>query len=550
MEKNKALNSKKTVNLFFSGVAILTIANVLVKAVGLISKIVLNRVVGPIGAGYYSSAYEIYAFLYVISTAGLPVAISIMVSKSRAKGRFKEAKKIFDIAIMLFLIMGTLFAALMIFFSRRIANFISAPDTSLCIVAVAPTILFVCLSSCMRGYFQGYQLMKPTAVSQFIEALCKVLIGVGCALYAKAKGYDDPTVAAYTILGVTLGVLLGMAYLYIKKLIFKDKKYNVDLGISEVKECKSTKQILKELALIAVPITISSCVLSLTTIIDTFTIQRRLIEFGMDSELIRVYYGDYTSLVISMYNLPTILFYPIANALVPLISTTLESRDFKQGERIRSFSLRVINMIALPCALGLGIFAYPILELLMFRPDSVNRASGWLSIAAISVFFLGLIAATNAFLNTAGKQRLPIISMLVGAIVKLISNYVLLGKFGIIGAPISTVLCYLSASTLNIFFTVKYVGKLPNLKKALLMPLLCGIISIGGSAVIYLLLSNVIPSRIVTVFSILLAVVSYVLFILKTKTVKKEEILLLPHGEMIVKILDKLKFFPKNVKNI
>ena len=170
--KNIDGTKRSSASLFLSGVIILTVANVLVKTVGLISKIALNRVVGSVGAGYYSSAYEIYAFLHIISTTGLPVALSIMVSKSRARGRFKEAKKIFNMSFITFLIIGAVFAAGMILFSSNMAELISAPETTLCIIAVAPTILFVCLSSCFRGYFQGYQIMNQTAISQFIEACC------------------------------------------------------------------------------------------------------------------------------------------------------------------------------------------------------------------------------------------------------------------------------------------------------------------------------------------------------------------------------------------
>ena len=135
----------------------------------------MNTVVGSTGAGYYSSAYEIYAFLYVIATSGLPVAISITVSKRRAQGKLKEAKKIFNISMLLFLVIGTAFAVLMIVFSEKIATFISAPQTAVCIVAIAPTILFICLSSSLRGYFQGYQLMSPTGISQLLEAKTAII---------------------------------------------------------------------------------------------------------------------------------------------------------------------------------------------------------------------------------------------------------------------------------------------------------------------------------------------------------------------------------------
>lgn len=544
MDKNKITAKKSAVGMFFSGVVILTVANILVKSVGLISKIVLNTVVGSEGAGYYSSAYEIYAFLYVISTSGLPIAISILISKCRAKGKLKEAKKILNVSLLMFLIIGGILASCMLAFSNEIAEIISAPKTSVCIMAVAPTILFVSLSSCLRGYFQGYQLMRPTGVSQFIEALSKVIIGVGFAFYAKSMGYDDFTVAAYTILGVTIGVFLGMVYLFMRRLFLKEKALYTENPPLESEKPAETSKIVKSLAYIAIPITISSAVLSLTTIIDTFMIQGRLLESGLNEELVRIYYGDYTTLVISMINLPTILIYPIANALVPLISSAIANKREEQSANMRALSLRVINLISIPCALGLGLFSKPILDLLMFTSDSVERASPWLSVGAVSVVFLGIIAATNAFLNTAGKQMLPIISMLFGALVKLLSNYFLLDKIGIFGAPLGTVMCYFCAACLNVFFVVKYVGKLPNLRKAFGIPLVCALISVGGATLIYLLLTHIITTKISTIVCIILAIISYLFLILKTKAVTKDELLMLPKGKKIARFLSKLRILP------
>lgn len=545
MEKDKKAKSKNAVNMFFSGVLVLTLANILVKSVGLISKIVLNTVVGSVGAGYYSSAYEIYAFLYIIATSGLPVALSIMVSKCRAQGRIKEARKIFNVAICLFLVIGGLFAGLMIAFSGPISNFISAPETAICIIAVAPTILFICLSSCLRGFFQGYQLMKPTGVSQFLEALGKVFVGVGFAFWARAQGYEDHEVAAFTILGVTSGVFFGMVFLFIKKLFFKDKAFYDDNVLEIEPTAKSTKSIFKELLTIAIPITLSSCVLSLTIIIDTFMIQPRLIASGMNADYVRIIYGDYTTLVISIINLPTILIYPIANALVPLITGAIAIKDYRKAEIMRSFSLRVINIISIPCALGIGVFSRNILDVMMFTKDSVERAAPWLSVGAASVIFLGLISATNAFLNTSGKQKYPIISMLCGACVKIIANYILLPKIGIYGAPVSTVLCYLTATTLNVFFTVKHVGKLPDIKRVFGKPLLCSVVSIGFSVILYLLLDLILPMKIATIICILVAVLLYFFLIIRTKTISKEELISLPYGNKMVRCLEKLHFFTK-----
>lgn len=542
MVQNKNKTPKSAMNMFFSGVVVLTIANILVKCVGLILKIVLNTVVGSVGAGYYSSAYEIYAFLYVIATSGLPVALSIMISKCRAQGKLKEARKIFNVAMILFFIIGTVFAVLLIAFSQKIANLISAPETAISIVAIAPTILFICLSSCLRGYFQGYQLMNPTGVSQFIEALGKAGIGFACALWAKAQGYEDHVVAAFTILGVTSGVFLGMVFLFIRKIFFKEKTYYDDLG---TQEAQKTKYIFKDLTKIAIPITLSSCVLSLTVIIDTLMVQSRLLASGLGEDLVRIYYGDYTTLVISMINLPTILIYPISNALVPLITGAIAKNDQNKAHQMRSFTLRVINILSIPCALSLAILSRNLLELLMFTESSVNRAAPWLSLGSVAVIFLGLISATNAFLNTAGKQKYPIISMVCGAVVKILANYFLVGHIGILGAPLSTVLCYLTAATMNIFFTVKCVGRLPDIKKMFFMPLLCAIISIGSGAGVYLILDNWIPSRLATLVAIIVILIVYLFMIVRSKTVSEDEVKMLPYGNKIRDFLKKMHFFPK-----
>lgn len=540
------LNTEKrsSKKLFFSGVIILTVANILVKSVGLISKIALNRVVGSVGAGYYSSAYEIYAFLYVISTAGLPIAISIMVSKSRAAGRLSETEKIYNTAFKFFATMGLVLTGLMLIFSRQLASLMGAPETYVCIRAVAPTLLFICISSCIRGYFQGYQLMGPTAISQIIEAVFKVVIGIGGAIYAKKMGYTDNIVAAYTVLGVTVGVFIGMVYLCVKRLVFKKEQFYDKIS----EESKSTRDLVKEMLYIAIPITVSSSVLSLTTIFDTFTIQHRLLSFGMDKATIRVYYGDYTSIVISMFNLPTILLYPIANAIVPLVAASGEENNLSLQNKIREMGLRLMGIIAIPSAIGLSVFSFPILDLLMFRQDSAERASAWLSVSALSVIFLGLISVSNAFLNSAGKQRMPIISMLCGAIVKLMVNYLLIGKIGIIGASAGTVCCYITAAILNLYFVTRYIGKLPKPSGVLVMPFICSVICIGSAVIAYTVSSLCAPIKICTLLAIGTAVIVYVITVVASGTVTNEELKLLPMGNKIVKVINRLNFVDLLVK--
>ena len=168
----KDMKTKNTSKLFFSGVLVLTVTNLIVKAIGLMFKIPMNHIVGDEGMGYYNSAYTFYTYLYMVSTAGLPTAISIMISNSRAKGQIKQTKRIYRLSVALFFVIGVISMLIMFFGSGIMSKAIGAENTKYSIMAIAPTLLFICMSSALRGYFQGYQQMVPSAVSQFLEAAC------------------------------------------------------------------------------------------------------------------------------------------------------------------------------------------------------------------------------------------------------------------------------------------------------------------------------------------------------------------------------------------
>lgn len=196
---------KKSANTFLSGVIILTVSNLLVKMAGLLFKIPMNYIVGDTGMGYYNSAYSIYTLFYMLSTSGLPVALSVMVSEKRAVGETASAKLVYRIALGLFFAVGTVVCCVMIFASEPLAELIRSEKSSLSIAVAAPTMFFICVSSAVRGYFQGCGNMLPTAVSQLIEAVGKLVIGIAAASYAIRMGYEIHIVAAYAVSGLTLG---------------------------------------------------------------------------------------------------------------------------------------------------------------------------------------------------------------------------------------------------------------------------------------------------------------------------------------------------------
>ena len=175
---DKKTKNKNSTKLFFSGVLVLTITNLLVKFIGLMFKIPMHGIIGDEGMGYYNSAYTFYTYLYMVSTAGLPTAISIMISDSRANRQIKQVKRIFHISLLLFIVIGIISTMIMFFGAGLMSTAIGAAPTRYSIMAIAPTLLFICITSSLRGYFQGYQQMIPTAISQFLEAAAKLGVGI------------------------------------------------------------------------------------------------------------------------------------------------------------------------------------------------------------------------------------------------------------------------------------------------------------------------------------------------------------------------------------
>ncbi|MCQ2456475.1 MAG: polysaccharide biosynthesis protein, partial [Clostridia bacterium] len=480
MEKSK---TKKSTKLFFSGVLVLTISNLIIKVIGVLFKIPMNRLVGDQGMGYYSSAYTIYTFFYMVSTAGLPVAISLLVSENRAKGRLKQVKKVFKLSLLLFLIIGFVGAAIMILGAHGFSAMLKSDPSYWCIVAVAPTLFFICISSALRGYFQGYQFMVPVAISQLIEALCKLFLGIAFASYAISRYGADKAhvhiVAGYAVLGVTIGAGLGMVFLLFSKMLFKSNKYDAEYleDKSEDDYTEPSGKILKNIALIALPITISASVMSLTNLIDMTLIQRLLQSFrGMTEAQATSVYGNYTSLCVPMFNLPPYLIYPISYSIVPLIKTAVSAGDRDRANLVMTSSLRVAVLIGIPCGLGMSALAGPILHMFGYRYWSVVSATPLLMLLAPSTFFICVLSVSNAILQANGYERKPVISMLVGAAVKVVPNMILIRVIGMEGTPISTFLCYLTATGLNIYFVIKYVGLKIKFTSIFVRPLIAGVL--------------------------------------------------------------------------
>jgi len=537
--KTSDVENTSSIKKFFSGVILLSAANIVVKAIGLLFKIPLQHVIGDEGMGYFNSAYTIYTWLYMLSTAGIPVAISIVVSENRAKKNGSQIKRVFRISVILLTVIGLFAAGIMICLAKPLASFIGAVSSYYCIIAVAPTLLFISVSSAIRGYFQGFQNMAPTAVSQVLEAFGKLIVGLLLAIWASKNGFSLPEIAAYAGFGITVGAAAGMLSLVASKcLSSKEKAF-------ELKNKGSLSQkIVSRLIDIAVPVTISSSVMSLTNLIDLGVVINRLESIGYSESAAMAVYGNYTTLVVPMFNLPPILIYPIAYAIVPVISESTASRQTEKIQKVLITAIKLTSLIALPCSLGLAAMAYPILSVL-FSQSSAELGAPMLVLLAPAVFFMCILAVTNSALQALGKVRVPIISMLFGAAVKITVSYLLTGQpdVGIYGTPIGTFVCYLTAATINLFCLIKETDVELSIKKMYVKPLIAALVSCLSAVFSYYTIP--LSDKYSLVLSVGAAGAVYLAVILVLGGVSESEIALLTQNQKIISFMKNVKLLKK-----
>ena len=559
MKKNVNKKAGKVANLFVSGVLILTVSNMLVKVIGLLLKVPLAHIIRNPGMGYYNGAYEIYVWLYMLSTAGIPVAIAKMVSDTRSKGNFRETRRIFSVSLKVFTLVGFAGMAIMMIFSKLFSAWYQLPNLYLSIIAIAPTLLFVCVSSTIRGYFQGYQLMKPTAVSEIIESLGKLILGVAFALLVMIPHWseDDAAISegvfskasAMTILGLTIGVFLSMCYLIYKRINFNESIYNAEFAREDSRtlSVRTNKKILKTLIIIAIPIMISSSMMSFANMLDGMIISNRLYSFGFTEKIRAGITGAFKTQVVTFFNLPPALIYPISASLVPYISTLRNTATRRDLHRVMNSAIKVTSIISMPCALGMSVLSGPIIRLLFNTSENpAEMAFGTdtlLSVQALAVFFLAMYSITTAFLQAHGKERMPIVSVLAGVIVKLLSSFILIGIPGIqiLGAPIGTLLCYITITVVNFYFVAKYVHFLPRFINVFIRPLISAVICAATALLSYKLLSHLSASRVMVLLAIMIAAAVYMLCIFLTRTITADDVKLLPRGERIYNKLRRMR---------
>lgn len=530
---------------FVTEALIISLSNFIVKIIGVLFKIPMTYMLG-VNMGIFNAAYSIYAMLFMLSTAGLPVAISRLVAVANEKGRPREIRRVYRLSVYMFGLIG-LFCSFVLFFgAEAIGAFSEHREAALAMKVISPTLFLICISSAIRGYFQGLKNMFPTAISQFIEAFFKLSVGLGAVAVAGSLGASPAVQAACGISGLTVGVLLGTVFL-----LFCKKRH--DTSVSRRRgnpDADAWRVLARRIAIIAVPVTITSSALYLSQFLDTLVINRALIATGTPLDVAERLYSAYTTYAVPLSDLlPSTLVYPIAISILPTVSAALAVKKYKKAKYYIVSSLRISGIIALPCSFGLAVLARPSIALIFGNGGipietssgsvyPIDIAAPALSILSLGIVLISLLSTANALLQACRRSYLPMLSVGAGVVLLVIAEIGLVSipAVGIYGAPISTLICYAVALGFNMHFLSKTQRLRLNVLRMFAKPAFCAALSaacaFGTYRLVYALLGS--ESRpacaLMLIASVAVAVAVYVITMLAVRGIRENEVRLLPCG--------------------
>jgi len=527
---------------FLHGALILTISGIIVKFIGFIYKIPMTRIFGEETMGYYNSALSIYTTMYVLSTSGLPVTVSRMVSSAIALKKFRDTSRILKISLLVYSSISFLIAIFMLFFSKTIASWTGNDPAFEALIAVAPAIFFVSAVAGLRGFFQGHQDMMSTGISNILESFFNLVVGFSLALILLKAGFPLSTVAAGAAVGVSVSAAISLLYMFI---IYLKNRNSTKLYLNQESfPATPYKQIASEFLKASLPILIGALTMNLTNTIDVFVLMNRLIVSGYTSEYANFVYGSYTSMAVLLYNMPATITAAICTSAIPALS---RSYTLQQPERIKSAidaSFRMNALIAFPIAFGMSVMSGPILNILFSnRPEGVAIATPLLNILGLAVIPLSIATVSTSMLQAIKKPHIPVINIFIAGLIKFLMNYFLIANpnIRIFGAPFATFICYLIITILNLHQLKKNTGVFPSISSAFTKPLFSSVLCAAGAFLLYKAIGNFVPNLVSTVISVLFGMAIYLISLYFCKGITAKDIEILPFGKKIKKILEKIR---------
>ena len=570
---------------FLHGSFVLIAATFAAKIISAIYRIPLAHILGPRGMGYFSTAYDLYTPMYSIAMAGLPTAISRMVAEYSARGRYKDVKKTLHIAQAAFFVTGGVGFALMLIlafvltgnthfvifgheFTLKALNSGALPG----MICIVPSILFCCIMSAYRGYFEGLGNMTPTGVSEVFEALGKLVFGLTIAGITLAKTNNTSFAVAGALLGITVGEALSTLYLFIRYKFFGESSLPRELYETSPSPDRS-KKILKTMVAIAIPVVLGSLVNNITSLIDVAMVQRQLAvaiekapgyfadafrnfivsetaqmakegkQFNIVADLPNALYGCHRGYAFSIYHLIPTLTTTLGISAIPVLARTWTKKDMAAVKFNMQTIIRTTAVIVMPCGLGMFAISKGILSLLYNDANAIAIAAPNLRVLGLCAIFAGINSPVIAMLQAVGKEVVPLKNIAVGAVLKIVTNYILVGtpQINIYGVPIGTTVCYLYIFAANLYCLIKHTGVKPDFYSVLMKPFFAGGCSgVSAYAVYYIVFGLVHKNFIATVAAIFAAALVYVVALSIFRVLESEDILTLPKGDKILKLCQKI----------
>ena len=530
---------------FISGAAILALAGIASRVIGAVFRVVLAAILGDEGIGLYQYAYPLYSTLLVISTAGIPVALSKIMAEKIALKDYLEAQRVFKIAFILLAVSGFVITLVMLLGAEYISQVLIRDAKALYpLMAISPAIFFVTIMASLRGFFQGQQNMAPTAVSQLVEQLVRVGFSITIVLLLIPVGLE------YAAAGATSGAAAGgLAGLLLLAVLYFKKRVDLQVLGQQQKEHnpESVKRIIKRILTLAIPVTIGGLVIPLITMIDLAIVPRQLLAAGFELDEARALYGQLTGMAGSLVYFPNVVALALSMSLVPAISEAFALQNRALIQSRSAVAIKLTALFSLPSALGLFLLAEPITVLLF------NNAEAGYSLAFMSwsVIPLCLYVTTTGLIQGLGKPILPAINMFYGGLVKTVFAWYLtaIPALNVGGAALASVIGLTVAAILNLNHVRRYAGWRVNWRELALLPLIATalmsvVVYFCYGAIVHLgrdLFSAGLLNALAVLIAIILGIAVFGIALLLLGGIKREELEMIPFiGQSLKNILSRL----------
>ena len=540
---------KKKTNFIVQG-SILAMAGIISKLLGMVRRIPIEHIIGDVGNGYYSSAYEVYAFMLLISCYSLPLAVSKVVSAKVTKRQYKNAERVFQCAMLFAIVAGGLCFFIAEILGDVIATrFMLEPMSALALRVLGPALLMVSMMGVLRGYFQGLGTMMLTAISQVLEQIFVLVASIIGSYILFSRGekvgallHNEDYAPAYGAAGASIGPVAGaaigllfLAFVYVlyrpsaKRNVSKDKSGRPD----------SYRQIFRLILLTILPVLLSSTVYNISNILDIRIYNDIMIQKGLEDVKaynLGVYSGKYRVLV----NVPIALANAMCSSIVPVLTGLIMREEFRQAREKINQTMRFTMIIAIPSAVGLAVLARPIITIL-FRGE-IDLAVNLLQVGAVSVVFYSMSTLTNGVLQGINKMRVPVVHAVIALVVHIMFLYVALQmNMGIHAMVYANILFALIVCIMNWLAIRKYLKYRQEVIKTFAIPMISSVIMGVVIVVINIALHKFVGDFVVLFLGIVLGVTAYFVAMVLLKGIDENDLKKMPGGRTVLTIAQKCK---------